>query len=222
MLCAHILCLSLNLLINADRRKHEIRRCHELNSYKGYFGMFILFIIDTLSLWLSISVLLSWVMSSKYFFPTPNIPIRPAQLLTPKGHDAGALGQYGINVGPMIIRFAFKFLNDKVESMIGRAMAEAVKREKKREKEILKQMRKEEKAREKEARREAKRQAEKAKEEKRAQRNKDAEDSSSDECSEGEQSYSGMTASNVVRSSMQPFENLDTNTESYSAFNDLD
>ena len=137
-------CMSFHQLdLLTDRRKHEIRRCHELYSYKGYFGIFILFIIDILSFWLSISVLLSWVMSSKYFFPTPNIPLRPAQLLTPKGHDAGALGQYGINVGPMIIRFAFKFLNDKVESMIGRAMVEAVKREKRREKEILKQMRKE-------------------------------------------------------------------------------
>jgi hypothetical protein len=36
-------------------------------------------------------------MSSKYFFPVPNIPIRPAQLLTINGGDAGALGKYMID-----------------------------------------------------------------------------------------------------------------------------
>jgi len=79
---------------HADRRKHEIRRCRDFHSFKGYFGILLLFIIDLLSFWLSVSVLLSWVMSSKYFFPVPNIPIRPAQLLTIKGGDAGAFGKY--------------------------------------------------------------------------------------------------------------------------------
>ena len=55
--------------------------------------MLLLFVIDALSLWLSVSVLLSWVTTSKYFFPVPSVPIRPAQLLTPKGGDAGALGE---------------------------------------------------------------------------------------------------------------------------------
>jgi hypothetical protein len=69
----------------------------DFHSFKGYFGIFLLFIIDLLSFWLSVSVLLSWVMSSKYFFPVPNIPIRPAQLLTINGGDAGALGKYMID-----------------------------------------------------------------------------------------------------------------------------
>ena len=73
-----------------------MKRCRDFNSYKGYFGIFLLFVIDLLSFWLSASVLLSWVMRSKYFFPVPNIPVRPAQLLTPKGGDAGALGVYFI------------------------------------------------------------------------------------------------------------------------------
>lgn len=117
-----------NFVVYTDKRKHELSRCREYSSTKGYFGMFLLFIIDALSTWLSVSVLLSWVMRSKYFFPIPNIPIRPAQLLAGGvGGDAGALGQYGINVGPMIISGLFRFLNNRVEGMIGKAMASAFK-----------------------------------------------------------------------------------------------
>ncbi|KAL7530013.1 hypothetical protein ACHAWF_003207 [Thalassiosira exigua] len=187
-----------NFVVYTDRRKYEIKRCRDFHSLKGYFGIFFLFIIDVLSFWLSASVLLSWVMRSKWFFPTPNIPIRPAQLLTPQGGDAGALGKYGINVGPMIITWCFRFLNGQVEAMIGRAMAEALDREKRREKEERKRVRREERAMEKEARREARRQARKAKEERAA----DGDGDENDESSDGENSYSGMTASNVTRNNM--------------------
>ena len=218
-LMSHVLTFIHNII---DRRKHEVQRCRDLNSYKGYFGIFLLFIIDLLQFWLSTSILLSWFMRSKYFFPTPNIPIRPAQLLTPKGGDAGALGQYGINVGPMIIGWLFRFLNGKVEAFIGRAMADVIKRQKKKEKDLLKQMRKEERAREKEARREERRQAKKAKEERIARRKEAGDDSSSDDDdSVGDQSYCGMTASNVIRSSVGM--NNDTPVESWSSnFDDLD
>ena len=142
-----------------DRRKHEILRCRDYNSYKGYFGIFLLFIIDLLTFWLSTSVLLSWVITSKYFFPTPNIPIRPVELLTPKGHDAGTFGKYGINVGPMVISWLFRFLSGKVENMIGRAMSEALQNQRRKEKEEMKQMRREERAKEKEEKRAAKKEA---------------------------------------------------------------
>ena len=112
-----------------------------------------MFIIDGLSTWLSVSVLLSWVMRSKYFFPVPHIPIKPAQLLAGGlGGDAGALGQYGINVGPMIISGLFRFLNNRVEGMIGNAMAKAFQMQRKN-------ARKEERAREKEERRRMKKEA---------------------------------------------------------------
>lgn len=176
-----------------------MKRCREFNTVKGYAGMFLLFIIDMLSFWLSASVLLSWFMRSKWFFPVPNIPIRPAQLLTPKGGDAGALGGYGINVGPMLISWLFRYLNRKVEDGIAMAMAQALRRRKRREKDEMKRLRKEEKAREKEARREAKRQAREARE----QRRNGKEDGN--ESSDGESSYvsySGMTASNVTRSNL--------------------
>lgn len=142
-----------NFVVYTDKRRHELSRCREFKSKKGYFGMFLLFIIDGLSTWLSVSVLLSWVMRSKYFFPVPNIPIKPAQLLAGGvGGDAGALGQYGINVGPMIISGLFRFLNNRVEGMIGKAMSSAFQRQRK-------DARKEERAKEKEERRRMKKEA---------------------------------------------------------------
>jgi len=135
-----------------------LSRCREYSSFKGFFGMFLLFIIDFLSTWLSVSVLLSWVMRSKYFFPVPNLPIRPAQLLA-GGGDAGALGQYGINIGPMIISGLFRFLNNRVEGMIGKAMSTAFQNQRRKERDELKRARKEERAKEKEERRKMKKEA---------------------------------------------------------------
>lgn len=140
-----------NFVVYTDKRRHELSRCREYSSIKGYFGMFLLFVIDGLSTWLSVSVLLSWVMKSKYFFPVPHLPIRPAQLLA-GGGDAGALGQYGINIGPMIISGLFRFLNNRVEAFIGNAMSSAFQRQRKR-------ARKEERAKEKEERRKIKKEA---------------------------------------------------------------
>lgn len=206
----------------SDKRKHEMGRCRQFNTVKGYVGMFLLIVIDLLSFWLSTSVLLSWIMRSKWFFPVPFIPIRPAQLLTPKGGDAGTLGNYGINVGPMVISFVFRFLGGRVETMVGNAMSEALKRQKRREKEKIKQMRKQERAKEKMAKQEAKRQAAKAKEESSKRTiGSDEHDSSDDESSYN--SYSGMTASNVIR------HNLDMNdvyarhtNETSFDYNDID
>jgi len=159
-----------NFVVYTDRRRHEISRCREFHSYKGYFGILLLFLLDLLSLWLSTSVLLSWVMTSKYFFPTPSLPIRPVELLTPKGHDAGEFGKYGINIGPMLISWGLRFLNGQVEGMIGRAMAEAFQEQRRREKEEMKKRRQEERAREKEERREARRAAKLREEEERKRR----------------------------------------------------
>lgn len=141
-----------NFIVYTDKRRHELSRCREYKSFKGYFGVFLLLIIDFLSTWLSASVLLSWVMKSKYFFPVPNLPIRPAQLLS-GGGDSGALGLYGINVGPMVISGLFRILNNRVEVMIGNAVSKAFQNQRRREKEEMKRARKEERAKEKEERR---------------------------------------------------------------------
>lgn len=98
-------------------------------------GLLLVFVVDILRFWLSLSVLLSWVMKSKYFFPVPRIPIRPAELIaTASGNSGGAgpLGNYGLNVGPMLISWLFRFVNGRLEQFIGKALSDANKREKKK------------------------------------------------------------------------------------------
>jgi flagellar biosynthesis GTPase FlhF len=67
-------------------------------------------------------------MKSKFFFPVPHIPIRPAALIaTASGNNggAGALGNYGLNVGPMVISWLFRFVNGRLELFMGKALAAA-------------------------------------------------------------------------------------------------
>ena len=194
--------------IMLDRRKHELSRCREFNSYKGYFGIFLLFIIDVLTLWLSTSILLSWVMTSKYFFPTPNLPIRPIEMLTPKGHDAGSFGKYGINIGPMIISWFFRFMSGQVEKFIGKAMSEALQQQRKKEKDVMKQKRREERAKEKEAKRAAKQEAKEIARE--IARQRDAADTRGD----------GVVDPTVEPNSSNDFE--PTDDVAYSNFDEID
>lgn len=198
----------LNLLASLDRRRHEISRCRDFNSYKGYFGIFLLFIIDMLTFWLSTSVLLSWVMTSKYFFPIPNIPIRPVELLTPKGHDSGAFGKYGINVGPMVISWLFRFLSGRVEGMIGKAMSEALQKQRRKEKDEMKQRRREERAKEKESKRAAKKEAKELAKE--IARQRDAVDIKEPYHEENSEQYATNESSDAAAE------------ESYSNFDELD
>jgi len=65
-------------------------------------------------------------MRSKYFFPIPHIPIKPAALLAAASGTtggAGALGNYGLNVGPMVISWLFRFVNGRLELFMGKALA---------------------------------------------------------------------------------------------------
>lgn len=124
---------SINFVVYTDKKKYEWSRCRELQSIKGLFGLFLMVIVNMLQLWLSTSVMLSWVMKSKYFFPVPHIPIKPAGLLAAAAGTGGAgpLADYGINVGPMFISALFRFLNGRVELFMGKALAQAVKRQRK-------------------------------------------------------------------------------------------
>jgi len=211
-----------NLVVYSDRRKYEMKRCRDYQSSLGYFGIFLLFIIDILALWLSTSVLLSWVMSSKYFFPVPNLSIRPVQLLTPTGGNAGALGNFGINVGPMLISWSLRFCSGQVEAMIGKACQNALKKQKRKERADAKEARRIRRAAEKE---EAKRvrKERRAREKRREERrmglgvNEFSSSEEEEELSDGEVSYCGMTPSNVVKSNMPTVENVVP-----SNFNDLD
>jgi hypothetical protein len=113
-----------NFVVYTDRKKLEAQKCWELKSSLGFVGIFLMFIVDTLSLWLSASILLSWVMTSEYFFPMPRLPIHPAKLMG--GEIAnGPMARYGFNLGPMAISWGLRFVNSTIESWTGRAMAKA-------------------------------------------------------------------------------------------------
>jgi hypothetical protein len=120
---------SVNLVVYTDKKRHEASRCIELGSIEGMFGVLIMAIVDTLRIWLSLSVFLSWFMSSKYFFPTPNLSVRPADFMGDKVKN-GPLAKYGLNVGPMALTYGFRFLQGRLEAYTGRALARAYQKQK--------------------------------------------------------------------------------------------
>jgi hypothetical protein len=154
-------------------------------------------IIDGLSTWLSISVGLSWFTKrNKYFFPIPNIPIRPAALLsTATGGVAGGgpLSHYGLNVGPMVITWLMRFTLGQVEKFTGKRLAAAKLHREKMAKQQRKETRRQAKEmmsdEDKEERKAAKRKVKQAKEEaarKKAAEAAPAEESKDQGPSEGE------------------------------------
>ena len=103
--------IHVNLVVYTDKKRYEFSKCREYSSIKASLGVIAMMTVDLCKLWLSTSVLLSWVLSSnslyrQYLFPIPNIPIKPAQMLAvasgKAGNAAGPLGNYGINIGPMV------------------------------------------------------------------------------------------------------------------------
>lgn len=115
---------SVNFVVYTDKKKYEASRCWELKSKAGMFGVLLMGIFDALQIWLSASVMLSWVMTSPYFFPVPSLPIRPAQFMG--GQIAsGPMSRYGMNVGPMVVTWAMRFVYARIEAWTGRALAKA-------------------------------------------------------------------------------------------------
>ena len=122
-----------NFVVYTDRKKLEAQRCWELQTKWGMLGVTLMFIIDLLQAWLTVSILLSWVMrSNKYFFPTPNIPIRPAQLMG--GPMEKAFGGYGINIGSMLVTSGLRFAHGQIERWTGQALSAAMREQKKKKK----------------------------------------------------------------------------------------
>lgn len=151
------LTLCVNLEVYSDRKKYEISRCLRLRSKKGCFGMIVAIILDCIQLWLSVSVLLSWILPSRskysqYLFPTPNIPIRPAALLGTGSTNQNLtnMHQYGINVGPMLITWTLRYLNTKVEMWMGKVLLQAHQYQQKKQSKKSKKKEKMKKKKEKE------------------------------------------------------------------------
>lgn len=168
-----------------------------------------MFVVDMLQLWLSSSILLSWVMTSKYFFPIPSIPIRPAQLMGGP-ISQGPLSGYGINVAPMAIGWAFRFVGSKLEGWTGRAFQRAVKRQKK-------EQRAEETPEERAARKEAKRAK---REEKRRQREHQRQHDP--RFNQPEPEIRPLTGEEMQEAAVKAAESRQKNLESNTAFDDLD
>lgn len=119
--------MAVNWTVWYDRKGHEISQCWELRSVKGLIGVIFLALLDLIRLWLSITVLLSWVLSydsqyRKYLFPMPSIAIRPGQFMGEKVAKS-SMGQYGMNIAPMAITWAIGFVRTKLEYWTGKALS---------------------------------------------------------------------------------------------------
>jgi hypothetical protein len=109
---------AVNLVVYTDRKRIEAQKCHELRSYRGLIGVLLMGLLDILQIWLTASVILSWITTSKYFFPIPRLTIRPAQLM---GGDIAnsSIANYGINVGSMLVTYGLRYSYGKIESWTG-------------------------------------------------------------------------------------------------------
>jgi len=126
-----------NFVVYTDKKTYEIGRCRKMKSLKGTFGILLITLVECLQFWLAISVALSWVMTSKYYFPVPSVPIRPAAILAGAAGTGGgnnALTRYGINVGPMVITFCLRFVKGRIEKWMGLVLSEANCRQKRERK----------------------------------------------------------------------------------------
>ena len=119
--------MAVNWTVWYDRKRHEITQCWELKSVRGLIGVIFLGLLDLIRLWLSITVLASWVLSNgsqyrKYLFPMPSIAIRPGQFMGEKVAKS-SMGQYGMNIAPMAITWAIGFVRTKLEYWTGKALS---------------------------------------------------------------------------------------------------
>jgi hypothetical protein len=96
----------------------------------GAMGIIAMAILDVLQIWLSLSVMLSWFMRSRYFFPTPDLPIKPGQLMGGQVAKSKA-ANYGLNVGPMALTWGMRFIYGKTELWTGQALARAHRQQRK-------------------------------------------------------------------------------------------
>ena len=87
-----------NLTVYIDRKCLEAKRCVEYKSFWGIVGVLLMGIVDFLQLWMSVSILATWLVTrtpqnQHFFFPIPNLPLRPGQFMGDKVAK-GPLGGY--------------------------------------------------------------------------------------------------------------------------------
>lgn len=152
---------SINLVVYTDRKRFEAQRCWDFKSVLGCVIVLLMGLLDLSQLWMTVSILLSWFMTSKYFFPMPNLSIRPAALMGGP-ISQGSLAGYGINLAPMVLSWAFRFVHGRLERLVGLALKSAQQRQKK-------QQRAQETPEERTARKNAKRAAKEAAHQQRGQ-----------------------------------------------------
>jgi hypothetical protein len=118
--------IAVNVVVYTDRKRHEASKCWELQSYTGMLGVALMCLIDGLQFWMSASILLSWVMTrNRYFFPIPSLSLKPGQFMGPEVAKS-SIANYGINVGPMVLSWGFRWIQGQLERFTGRALAKAL------------------------------------------------------------------------------------------------
>jgi len=125
-----------NIVVYTDKKKYEMSQCWSFKSLTACFGIICMATLDFFQVWLSCSVLLSWVISrNKYFFPTPSIPISPSLFMhgAPGGRGTSPLDRIGINVGPMMITWLLRWLRNRTELFVGKSLLKAQKKQRKAE-----------------------------------------------------------------------------------------
>mmetsp|Transcript_45517 Transcript_45517/g.110748 ORF Transcript_45517/g.110748 Transcript_45517/m.110748 type:complete len:517 (-) Transcript_45517:37-1587(-) len=120
---------NVNLTVYIDRKWLEAKRCVEYKSFWGMVGVVLMGIVDCLQLWMSLSILATWLITrtpqnSHWFFPIPNLPLRPGQFMGDKVAN-GPLGGYGLNIAPMAIGWAMRFVQAQLEGFTGRSLSKA-------------------------------------------------------------------------------------------------
>lgn len=133
-----------NFVVYMDRKKLEAKRCYDLQSPRGMVGVFLMGVLDVLQIWLTLSVILSWVTTSRYFFPTPSLTVRPAQLLMgglTQGVEGGggdqssnSLSNYGINLGSMLVTSIMRFSYSRIQLWTGQVLSKAHRQRRKQQK----------------------------------------------------------------------------------------
>ena len=121
--------IAVNLTVYYDRKSLEMSQCWEFRSIKGALGIAILSVLELLRLWLSFTVLLSWVLSNesqyrRYLFPIPSFAIKPGQFMGEQVQNSPA-GQWGLNIAPMLITWCMGSVRTKLEYWTGNALSAA-------------------------------------------------------------------------------------------------